>query len=206
MRFFFGAAAKERRPVIRSIERYDSFEVDARNSWVEERSLRITQLGCLKFKTRCRIRGTPKTLHVKRCGKRWQAVIVCEIGAPKYKVALEKSICIDVGLTSLATLSDGSEIANPRWVKQFEKRLARMNRELSRKQRRSKNRARARQRLRRLHQRIAGRRQSYLHPITRALVERYDLLAFEKLNIRTMARSRLASPFLMPPGENSSGS
>ena len=136
----------------------------------------------------------------------WQAVIVCEIGEPKYKVALEKSIGIDVGLTSLATLSDGSEIANPRWVKQFEKRLARMNRELSRKQRRSKNRARARQRLRRLHQRIAGRRQSYLHPITRALVERYDLLAFEKLNIRTMARSRLASPFLMPPGENSSGS
>ncbi|HWC15379.1 MAG TPA: transposase, partial [Terriglobales bacterium] len=97
---------------------------------------------------------------------------------------------------SLATLSDGSEIANPVWVKQFQERVARANRKLSRKQPNSKNRARAREHLRRLHQRIAGRRRSYLHPITRALVARYDLLAFEKLNIAALARSRLAKSIL----------
>ena len=103
---------------------------------------------------------------------------------------------IDVGLSSLATLSDGSEIANPVWVKQFQERVARANRKLSRKQPNSKNRARAREHLRRLHQRIAGRRRSYLHPITRSLVARFDLLAFEKLNIAALARSRLAKSIL----------
>lgn len=170
-------------PRFRSRERYDSFTVDSGSFSVEGCMVIIPKLGGLRFRTRCKIKGKPKTLHVRRCGKKWRAVIVCDIGPAAAKIAVSNAVGIDVGLTTLATLSDGREIENPRWTKQAQEHLAFASRSLSRKKRGSTNRAKARERLRRVHESIQGRRRSYLHAVSGWLVSQYDLIAFEKLDI-----------------------
>jgi putative transposase len=179
-------------PRFKPSSQYESFDVDSANFALDGDAVRIPKLGIFRFKTKCRIKGIPKVLHVSRRGKHWIANLVCYIGEAPAKVEVSSSIGIDLGLTALATLSDGEEIANPRWTRQEEQRLAKANQSLSRRVRGSKNRVKSRERLRRVHQRIAGLRASYLTDVAKSLVQKYDLIAHEKLSIKNMVRSNLA--------------
>jgi putative transposase len=183
-------------PRFRSQDRYDSFTVDGPNFRVQGSTIIVVKLGGLRFKTRCHIQGTPKELRVRRCGGKWTATIACDIGPAPQKIAIRNAVGIDLGLTTLVTLSDGSEIPNPRWTRREEVRLAAANQSLARKRRGSKNRAKAREQLRRVHQRIAGLRSSYLHGVTRQLVDTYDLVAYEDLKIRQMVQSHMAKSIM----------
>ena len=185
-------------PRFRSIERYDSFSLqkDDHNFHLYGELLSLPRLGTFRIKTRCKIKGNPIEIRVKRCGQKWQAQVVCDIGPAPEKVPVCKAIGIDVGLTALATLSDGTEIANPRWTKQEGDRLAAANQDLARKVKGSKNRVKSREHLRRVHQRIAGLRSSYLTSVAKQVVGEYDLIAHEKLNIRGMAQSRLTKSIM----------
>jgi putative transposase len=177
-------------PRFKSRDRYDSF------AWYTPRTdadgLLIPNLGRIRFKAIRELSGVPKLATVIRRGGKWVARIACDIGPAPEKVAVTTAVGIDVGLTTLATLSDGIEIENPRWTKQHEDRIAATNRILALKKRRSNNRARAREALRRAHQRAADARKNYLHHVSKWLVGRYDLIAFEKLNISDMAKSQFA--------------
>ena len=180
-------------PRFRSRSRYDSFAVDGSSFDMKpDGILRVVGLGCIRFKTRCHLRGATKELRIRRYGTHWNASVVCDIGPAPEKIAVRNAVGIDLGLTTLATLSDGTEIENPRWTKREEERLAEANRMLARKKRGSRNRAKARERLRRAHQRIAGLRSSYLCAVAKYLVQNYDLIAHEDLKIRNMVRSNLA--------------
>ena len=122
--------------------------------------------------------------------------MVCDIGPAPEKIAVRNAVGIDVGLTTLATLSDGTDVPNPRWTKQEEDHLALANQDLARKMNGSKNRAKSKERLRRVHQRITGLRSSYLMGVAKQLVKEYDLIAHEKLNIRGMVQSRFAKSIM----------
>ena len=183
-------------PRFRSRDRYDSFTVDSCNFRMQDNQVVIVGLGGFGFKTHYKIKGTPKEFHVKRCGGKLIGQVVCDIGPAPEKVSVRIATGIDVGLTTLATLSDGTEIQNPRWTRQEEDRLADANRSLSRKVRGSKNRLKSREHLRRVHQRIAGLRSSYLTGVAKQLVEQYDLIAHEELKIRNMVQSRFAKSIL----------
>jgi putative transposase len=183
-------------PRFRSRERYDSFDVDKHNFMFQNGLLKIVKIGTFRTNTHFKVRGIPIGVHIKRCGTKWQAQVVCDLGPSPAKVAVRNAVGIDLGLTSLTTLSDGTEIANPRWTKQEEDCLAEANHDFSRKIKGSRNRTKSRERLRRTHQRIAGLRSSYLTGIAKQLVSEYDLIAHEKLNIRGMAKSRLAKSIM----------
>lgn len=183
-------------PRFRSRKRYDSFTVDGTRFSVTGGSFVITKMGAFRFHTRCQFKGKPVTLHVKRRGRKWIAVVVCEIGPAPAKVPVSKAIGIDMGISTLVTLSDGSEIENPRWTKRAQVELAAASRSLSRKLRGSKNRLKARERLRRVHERIQGRRRDYLHGVSAWLVSHYDLVAYENLDIRGMVEQKFAKSIL----------
>ena len=183
-------------PRFRSRHRYDSFGFGSHTPIVRERSIKIPQVGDIRMRGGRPIQGTPKTVTVKRDGKRWTARVVCEIGPAPEKKAVATAVGIDLGLTNFVTLSDGQAIENPRWLSKHEKRIAAANRRLAKKKRRSKNRIRAREVLRRAHQRAANARQNYLHHVSKWLVANYDLIAHEDLNIRAMAQSRFAKSIM----------
>jgi putative transposase len=188
------AGQKPGYPRFRSRDRYDSF------AWHEPSfnidGLLVPKLGRIRVKAHRILVGELKTATVIRCGGKWTARIVCDVGAGPEKRTVTTAVGIDVGLSTLATLSDGTEIENPRWTKQHEDRIAVAHRLLSRKQRRSKNRERAREALHRAHQRAANARKNYLHHVSKWLVGRYDLVAYEALNVKGMAQGHCAKSIM----------
>lgn len=182
-------------PRFRSRDRYLSI------GWgtvlIKNGRLLIPSHSSIRFKTPRPIVGEPKTVTViRRSEKKWIARIVCDIGPAPEKVAVSSATGIDVGVSALATLSDGRVIENPRWTRRHEAQIAKDAQALSRKQRASKNRQRARIALRRAHARASNARDNYLHHVSKWLVSQYDLIAFEKLKINNMARSNFAKSIM----------
>jgi putative transposase len=181
-------------PRFRSRDRYNSF------AWheprLDARGLLVPNIGRIRFKASRAPVGAVKMAAIIRCGDKWTARIVCDIGPAPEKRIVKTAVGVDVGLTTLATLSDGTEIENPHWTQQYEDHIARANRSLARTQKRSNNRTRARQALRRAHQRAANARRNYLHHISKWLVANYDLIAHEALNVKGMAQSNLAKSIM----------
>lgn len=182
-------------PRFRAKARYDSFTFNLPR--IRDGVLIIPSFGGLRFKTSQQIQGGGlRTATVVRSGKKWTARIVCDLGPAPEKVAVSNAIGIDLGLTNFVTLSDGTVIDNPRWTRQHANRIAKANQVLARKQRRSKNRLRARAALSRAHQRAAGARRNFTHHVSKWLVSNFDLVAYEKLNIKGMVHSKLAKSIL----------
>jgi len=91
---------------------------------VNSERLRIPNVGQIKLRGGRSIAGKAKCCTVKRDGNRWTASVVCDIGPAPGKRMVTNAVGIDMGLTTLATLSDGTEIENPRWTRQHEDLIA----------------------------------------------------------------------------------
>jgi putative transposase len=103
---------------------------------------------------------------------------------------------IDLGLVSFAMVaaSDGTieTIANPRFLRAAERRLARAQRQLSRTQKESKNRAKARLRVAVAHRRVRDQRADHHHKLALRLIRENQTIAVEDLAVAGLARTRLA--------------
>ena len=102
---------------------------------------------------------------------------------------VERQIGIDLGLTSMAVLSTGEVIGNPKFFATEEKKLARAQRRLARKTKGSKNRARARQRVARLHARIADKRRDFQHKLSTRIIRENQTICVETLAVKNMLRN-----------------
>jgi putative transposase len=131
----------------------------------------------------------PSSVTVSRdAAGRWFASILCDDvieTAPATKVR----VGIDVGVTSLLTLSTGEKVTNPRHEKRDRERLAKAQRALSRKQRGSANRAKARLKVARIHARIADRRRDCLHKLSTRIIRENQTVVIEDLSVRNMVRN-----------------
>ncbi|MDU8993369.1 RNA-guided endonuclease TnpB family protein [Streptomyces mirabilis] len=133
----------------------------------------------------------PTTVTVSRDGAgRWFVSLLCEDPAVRPLPANSDAVGIDVGLSHLLTLSTGEKIANPRHERRDRVRLAKAQRELSRKAKGSANRAKARVKVARVHARITDRRRDMLHKLTTRLVRENQTLVFEDLTVRNMVKNR----------------
>ncbi|AEM85539.1 RNA-guided endonuclease InsQ/TnpB family protein [Streptomyces violaceusniger] len=107
--------------------------------------------------------------------------------------ATSTAVGIDAGVTSLVTLSTGEKIANPRHERRDRARLAKAQRELSRKAKGSANREKARRKVARVHARIADRRRDFLHKLSTRLVRENQTVVIEDLTVRNLLKNgRLA--------------
>ena len=96
---------------------------------------------------------------------------------------------IDLGITSLATLSDGEVIPNPRHLKRRLKKLKRLQRMVSRRQKGGKNRKKAVRKLAKLHRQIKNQRYNTLHQVTTRLAKTKSALVIEDLNVSGMLKN-----------------
>jgi putative transposase len=100
---------------------------------------------------------------------------------------------IDLGIKSLATLSDGEVIPNPRHLKRRLKKLKRLQRVVSRRKKGGKNRKKAVCKLAKLHRQIKNQRHNTLHQVTTRLAKTKSVLVIEDLNVSGMLKNhRLA--------------
>jgi putative transposase len=104
-----------------------------------------------------------------------------------------EAVGIDLGLAHYAVLSEGMKIPNPHNLIGSQKKLARLQRQLSRRERGSGGWEKARLQVARLQERIADQRRDFQHKLTRWLVEEFRVIGLESLNVKGMlGNGRLA--------------
>ena len=106
-----------------------------------------------------------------------------------YKPKTNNEVGIDLGLKTFATQSDGIEIANPKFLNKNQVKLRRMQQHLSRKQKGSNRRNKCRLKIARLHQKIANQRDWFLHNYSTLLINNYDRIYIEDLNVSGMVKN-----------------
>jgi putative transposase len=127
----------------------------------------------------------------KRDAKGWHVCLAVRVPVVAARVP-KRSIGIDMGITTLATLSTGEAIPNPRQARKALREERRLRRALQRCERGRKRHVKTKIRLERFHARVAGTRRTYLHQVSARLVREYDIIAGEKLNMKALAASMLA--------------
>ncbi len=131
----------------------------------------------------------PSTVTVKldASGRFYVSMLVDTAIAPLQKT--DKSIGLDVGVTSLITTSNGDKIANPKHFKRLRYKLKRVQKALSRKQKGSNNREKQRQKVARVHAQITDSRTDFLHKLTTQLVRENQTIVVEDLAIKNMVKN-----------------
>lgn len=107
---------------------------------------------------------------------------------------------IDLGIKTLATMSNGVEISNPKHYVKSQKKLTILQRRLSKKKKGSKNRDKARLKVARLHLKIANQRQDYLHKLSRSLVNDNQVIVIEDLHVKGMSRNHNLAKHILDGG------
>ena len=131
-----------------------------------------------------------KTITIKRdrVGDLWLCVCAKAESFRQRLVKTGKNAGFDFGLKTYLTASDGTKIQSPQFFKRNSRKVKKANRMLSRKQKGSNNRRRVRVNLARVHRRVANQREAFHWWLAHHLCKQYDVLCFEKLNIKAMQR------------------
>jgi len=156
----------------------------------EARRVRLHGVGLVKIILHRPLEGAPKTATVSRSSTgKWYVCFSCECVEPSPLPETGRQVGVDVGLKTFATLSDGQEIANPRFFRAEEQALVTVQRRLSREEKGTPARARQRKIVARVHERIAWRRGDFVHQHSRRIADGYDLIAVEDLSVNRMTHN-----------------
>lgn len=128
------------------------------------------------------------TLYKGKDGVYWASFLVAFV--PADKPESNRLVGIDLGIKTLAVLSDGTAYKNPRWLREQGKRIAYLHRSLSRKKRGSKNWKKAKIQLARAYAKQARRRNTYIHQMTAKIISENQVIVLENLNVAGMVRNR----------------
>ena len=173
-------------PRLKGEGQYDSITYTQNDSFkVGGSTIRLAKIGQVKAKLHRKPWGELKTCTVHRINGKWFACLCQEIEFEHLPPSNE-ALGIDVGLKTFAALSNGEFIENPRFFRKEEKALAKAQRKLSKQKRGSRERKKARKVVSRIHERIRNRRHDFCHQNARRIVNRYGIIAVEKLSVKNM--------------------
>ena len=113
---------------------------------------------------------------------------------PVYKVS--NPVGIDMGLKSFLIKSDGTDVEIPQYYRKAQKRLRKIQKSVSRKNKGGNNRKKAVIKLGKAHKKVADTRKDFHFKTAKSLLDNHDLVAHEKLNIKGLAKSKLAKSIL----------
>lgn len=183
--------AKPGYPRFRSARRYSSFTFRQISNALCGNKLRLSKVGNVRIKLHRPFAGDIRTLTVKREAGRWFALFAVDCDSQPLPFS-PNAIGIDVGLSSFATLSDGTAIQNPRWFRIAQTKLRRLQRRVARRKKGSNRRRKAILLLQRFHNHIRDQRRDFHHKESRKIINANGLIAVEDLNIKGLAGGMLA--------------
>lgn len=148
----------------------------------------LPKLGAIKLAESLPRVSCPDTATVKREADGRYYVTFSATVETAFLPATASVVGVDLGLTHLATFSDGERVANPRKLARRLRYLRQQQRCLARRQKGSKRRERQRLRVARAHRRVADQRSYALHALTTRLVRTHQTICIEDLSVRSMIR------------------
>ncbi len=154
-------------------------------------AVQLPRIGRLRLHEHGYIPTDAKVLNatVSEQAGRWYVSVQVEEEQEKPVPTATSAIGIDLGIKTLATLSDGNTFENPRALKQALQKLKRLERAKSRRKKGSKNRVKARKAIAKTHARIAHIRKDTAHKLTSYLVKNHALVAIEDLHVTGMLKN-----------------
>ena len=170
----------------------DSFSLSNDQVKINGAMARIPNLGWVRLSESLRYDGKILGAAISRKADKWFIAIQIEMPDEPVPASENQAVGVDLGVRSLAVLSDGMEIAGPKATRQYERKLRRLNQSLARKQgvkkgeRQSSNFKKAKRRLSRLHAKMANIRTDETHKLTAMLTKNYGLIGIEDLNVKGM--------------------
>jgi putative transposase len=188
--FFRHHSKGVRPPGFRKVKRYKSFTLkQAGYKFLGGNRIKIGNRVYQFWKSR-EIEGTVKTLTIKRTplGELFIVIVVDGVDESETKFDTGKIGGFDFGLKTFLTVSDGSKIESPQFLKQALTAIKKASRNHSKKQKGSANQERARLSLVRQHENVCNRRSDWFWKLAHELTDKFDVLCFETLNLRGMQR------------------
>ncbi|MGB7416787.1 MAG: RNA-guided endonuclease TnpB family protein, partial [Thermosynechococcaceae cyanobacterium] len=156
-------------------------------------TLYLAKIGSIKVQWSRELPCAPSSVTViKDSAGRYFASFVVE-KEPELLPWNDKSIGIDLGITTFATLSNGEKIEAPKPLKRYLKKLARLQKVLSRREKGSKRRQVAKLKVARIHSRIKDIRSDFLHKLSTQLIRENQSISIEDLNVSGMLKNRKLS-------------
>lgn len=194
-------------PRFKGYDRYDSFTYP-QSGWkfIGKKKLKLSKIGIVKIRMHRSIPAEAKikTCTIKREADQWYVIFSTELPDPETPKIHEilNPIGIDVGIKELAVLSNGEKIANPKWLRESEKKMANEQRRLSRKRKGSNNRKKQKVKVQKVHRKITNQRSDFLHKVSTELVKTYDLIVFEDLKIKNMVKNHFLAKSIVDASWN----
>ncbi len=184
-KFFKGAGF----PRFKGRNRYNTFTYPQKGFELENGKINLSKIGSIRIFKHRKIEGRIKTCTIKKDIDQWCVIFTVEIEKHVQQTPVETMVGVDVGLKSLITLGDGMQLKPPEFLKTSENKLVQEQKRLSRKKNDSANRNKQRTRIAKVHRKIRNQRTDFAHKTSQTLVNSYDLVVFENLNIQGMVQN-----------------
>ena len=156
--------------------------------------IKLPKLGKVKTKNKLIPSGRilSATVSQEPSGKYYVSLCCTEVEIPQYEKT-GSVVGLDLGIKEFCITSNGGMIENPKYLKKSLDKLAKLQRELSRKTKGSSNRNKARIKVARLHEHIANQRKDFLQKLSAEIIKNNDIICIEDLQVKNMIKNhRLA--------------
>lgn len=187
---FFSKTRKKKigRPSFKKKSGNQSYRLPNQKFSLKDNKIRLEKIGWVKISIDRNIPDNSKmlscTISMNCCGQYFVSILVDVVIPNKGKTG--KSVGIDLGLKSFATLSDGVVIDNIKFFREKQSEIAKIQRHLSRKNKGSNRHRKNKIKIARLYNKIANKRNNFLHNVATSLVNNYDVICIEDLNVSGM--------------------
>lgn len=152
--------------------------------------IKLPKLGMVKIRDKKIPQGRilNATISQTPSGKYYVSLCCTDVELQQYEKT-GSVIGLDLGLKEFAITSNGEKIENPRYLKKSLAKLAKLQRELSRKSKGSSNRNKARVKVARQYEKVANQRKDFLNKLTTQLIRENDTICIEYLQVANMLKN-----------------
>lgn len=171
---------------------YKSYRTSCTNNNIryENNRIKLPKLGFVKVRDKQIPQGRilNATISQEPNGHYFCSLCCTDVETIKFQLT-NKNVGIDLGLVDFAIFSDGTRIKNYSFYEKSESKLAKLQRELSRKTKGSSNYNKARLKVAKLQKHIINQRNDFLHKLTTNIIKEYDIISIEDLSVSDMKES-----------------
>lgn len=171
--------------------------ISKRNDYLSNR-LSLANIKDIKFKTSDKYHNylnkykdgiKSATLSKSKTNKYFLSILVDSDEIIKVKKPMNDFIGIDLGIKDFVITSEGEVFENLKLTRNNQKKLSKLQIELSRKQKGSKNKDKLRIKLAKLHEKLTNKKENYLHSVVNQLIDENQVIVMENLNVKGMMKN-----------------
>jgi putative transposase len=192
--YFIGIA---RFPKFKRKGRYNSFTYPQFGFDFKGSRIRLSRIGNLRVRIHRPIIGHIRTCTIKKGVDRWFSIVVADSNVVPRPHESRPAVGVDLGVTHLVALSDGTRIESPRFLTKSVRKIKLLQRSLSRKRKSSANRTRVKSLLAKEWMRLRNSRDDFAHKVSRMLADEFSTIIFENLQIKAMTKNHTLASAIM---------